>query len=107
MDNYKKFESLQQQFAGILEQSDIVWPKDGECDRGWWSRSDTIEELAERIVAVLLRDFYKSLKVTELKDLLKKAGKKVSGAKDVLVNRLIEVHFQKQVVEKLVLLPIK
>jgi len=34
-------------------------------------------------------DFYKSLKVAELKDLLKKAGKKISGTKDTLIDRLI------------------
>ncbi len=47
MDDYKKFEKLQQRTVGILEQSDIVWSKYG---------SETIEELAERIVAALLRE---------------------------------------------------
>ncbi len=47
MDDYKKFEKLQQRTVVILEQSDIVWSKYG---------SETIEELAERIVAGLLRE---------------------------------------------------
>ncbi len=71
----------------VLISNAIDWMVGKYRDGNW--KPEVVEEVVEVKDSSKDFDFYKSLKVTELKDLLKKAGKKVSGTKDVLINRLL------------------
>ncbi len=84
----KPFASQVKQYViYVLISNAIDWMVGKYRDGNW--KPEVVEEVVEVKDSSKDFDFYKSLKVTELKDLLKKAGKKVSGTKDVLINRLI------------------